>query len=77
MKFNFDFIVNYEPNYAVIKLSGDIMFMEDEGKAKDIIDKWKKDKMTSGELSVHINEYDQGPSKWMMSFYNDMDDEFL
>jgi len=38
-------------------------------------DKWKKDKMTSGELSVHIHEYDKGPSKWMMGFYNDIDYE--
>ena len=38
-------------------------------------DKWKKDNMTSGELSVHIHEYDKGPSKWMMDFYNDMDDD--
>jgi len=36
-------------------------------------DKWKEDKMTSGELSIHIHEYDKGPSKWMMGFYNDLD----
>jgi len=34
---------------------------------------WKKGKMSSGELSVHIHEYDKGPSKWMMGFYNDID----
>jgi hypothetical protein len=36
-------------------------------------DDWKKDKMSSGELSVHIHEYDKGPSKWMIGFYNDID----
>jgi len=36
---------------------------------------WEKGKMSSGELSVHIHEYDTGPSKWMMGFYNDMPPE--
>ncbi len=36
---------------------------------------WKRGKMSSGELSVHIHEYDKGPSKWMMGFYNDIDYE--
>lgn len=38
-------------------------------------DKWKKDKLTSGELSIHIHEYDKGPQEWMMNFYNTMEDE--
>ncbi len=38
-------------------------------------DAWKKDKMSSGELSVHIHEYDIGPSKWMMNYYNNMTDD--
>ncbi|MEW6586006.1 MAG: hypothetical protein AB1442_10410 [Nitrospirota bacterium] len=36
---------------------------------------WKKDEMSSGELSMHIHEYDKGPSKWMMGFYNGIDYE--
>lgn len=54
LKFNFDFIVDYEPKYAKIVLSGDIMFMEDEGKAKDIIEKWKKTKKLEPELAERL-----------------------
>ena len=35
------------------------------------MDDWKKGKLIGGELSVLIHEYDKGPSKWMMDFYND------
>ncbi len=54
LKFDFDFIVNYEPKYANILLSGDIMFLEDEGKAKDIVEKWKKDKQLEPKLIERI-----------------------
>ena len=38
-------------------------------------DEWKQDKIGSGDLSVHIHEYDKGPSKWMFGFYNNLDPE--
>ena len=38
-------------------------------------DQWKQDKIGSGELSVHIHEYEKGPSKWMFGFYNNLDPE--
>lgn len=54
LKFNFDFIVNYEPKYASIVLSGDILFLEDEGKARSIVEKWKKDKKLEPELAERL-----------------------
>ncbi len=50
LKFSFDFLVNYEPKYANILINGDVMFLEDEGKAKDIVEKWKKTKKLEPEL---------------------------
>jgi hypothetical protein len=34
---------------------------------------WENNKISSGELSILIHEYDRGPSKNMFSYYNNID----
>ncbi len=54
LKFGFSFIVNYEPKYANILIDGDIMFVEEKNKAKEIIDKWKKDKRLDPKITERL-----------------------
>lgn len=44
LRFDFDFIVNYNPDYGNVNLSGFIMYMEGEENAKRILENWKKTK---------------------------------
>ncbi|MBS3163107.1 hypothetical protein J4427_00245 [Candidatus Woesearchaeota archaeon] len=45
LRFDFDFIVNYNPNFGNINLSGYILYMEGEETAKKILESWKKSKV--------------------------------
>jgi len=38
---------------------------------------WEKNKISSGELSHLIHEYDRGPSKNMFSYYNNIDPQVV
>ena len=44
LNFTFEFISKYEPKLGEILLGGDVLFMADPKKAKEILDGWKKDK---------------------------------
>jgi len=44
VKCNFEFASKYEPDFALIKMNGEIILMEDPKKVKTIIEMWKKDK---------------------------------
>lgn len=44
VKFIFEFTTDYEPDIANILLVGDVLFIDDEKKVKNILDEWKKTK---------------------------------
>lgn len=50
LRFDFEFLVNYNPNIGNINLNGFIMYMEGEEQAKKIIEGWKKNKTLEPEL---------------------------
>lgn len=54
LKFDFTFGVKYEPNVASVDIEGSILFMTDEAKSKEILDKWKKEKKLNAVLSENI-----------------------
>ncbi len=54
LKFDFSFVVKYEPNIAEAKLDGGIIFLTDEKKMKEIVEKWQKEKKMNAALSQHV-----------------------
>ena len=44
IKFGFEFVCSYEPGIGEIKLEGEVLDLEQEAKAKEILDGWKKNK---------------------------------
>ena len=54
LSFNFEFIAKYDPNIGSIKLTGNVLYMEDSKKVKDILDGWKKDKKLPKEVMPTI-----------------------
>lgn len=44
LKLNFDFIVNYEPNIGVIKMDGNLTYLDKEEELTKLADQWKKEK---------------------------------
>ncbi len=54
IKCNFEFVSNYEPDFAAIKMSGEIILMEDPKKVKTIVDMWKKDKTIPQDIMTQV-----------------------
>ncbi|MBW2976350.1 hypothetical protein KY347_02805 [Candidatus Woesearchaeota archaeon] len=54
LSFTFDFAAKYDPNVGSINLIGDVLYMEDSKKVKEILDGWKKDKRLPKEIMTHI-----------------------
>lgn len=54
LDFTFEFTSNYEPKIGHIKISGDILFMEETKKAKEILDGWKKEKKLPKDMMTGI-----------------------
>lgn len=54
LAFTFEFSSNYEPKIGQIKLTGEILFMDDSKKAKDVLDGWKKEKKLPKEIMTGI-----------------------
>ena len=54
LSFTFEFIAKYDPNVGSINLVGDVLFMEESKKAKEILDGWKKDKKLPKEIMPSI-----------------------
>ena len=44
LKFTFEFISKYEPNFGAIVLEGHLIYIEDPKKVKEVLAGWKKDK---------------------------------
>ena len=40
-------------------------------------DEWRADRISAGELSYRVHQYDKGPAREMHSLYNLMDQEFV
>ena len=54
LKFNFEYIINYEPKVGKIAITGNILYMDEPKKIKEILDNWKKQKKLSNELAPRI-----------------------
>ena len=54
MKFTFEFTSKYEPKLGTILLGGDVLFLTDSKKSKEILDGWKKDKKVPKEIMAGI-----------------------
>ena len=54
LRFVFEFASKYEPNVGSVLIEGDLLYMEDSKKAKEIINSWKKDKKIDKELMTGL-----------------------
>ena len=54
LKFTFDFTSRYEPNVGSVVLEGELLYVEDPKKAKEILSNWKKDKKLDKELMANL-----------------------
>jgi predicted acyltransferase (DUF342 family) len=48
--FTFEFKSVYEPDIADISIEGEVIFLEEAKKVKEVLDKWKKDGKVEGEI---------------------------
>jgi hypothetical protein len=48
--FSFEYRFKYEPGVGEILMAGEVFYMDEAKKTKDILDKWKKDKKLEPEL---------------------------
>ena len=54
LKFTFDFTSKYEPNVGSVVLEGELLYVEEPKKAKEILNSWKKDKKIDKELMATL-----------------------
>lgn len=54
IRFLFEFVSKYDPGLGEIKLIGEVMYMEDQKKIKEIMASWKKDKKVPKEVMTPI-----------------------
>ena len=54
LKFVFEFIAKYDPSIGSIKLEGNVIYMAEQKKIKEILDGWKKDKKLPKDISTGI-----------------------
>ena len=54
LSFVFEFTSKYEPNFAEVFLGGDVVFIEDAKKIKEILSAWKKDKKVPEDIMAQI-----------------------
>ncbi len=54
LRFSFEFVSKYDPDIGEINLGGDVLYMDDEKKVKEILNEWKKEKKVSKELMTNI-----------------------
>lgn len=50
LRFIFEFVSNYEPKVGKILFEGELLYMEEQKKAKELLNSWKKDKKLPKEL---------------------------
>ncbi|HLC50192.1 MAG TPA: hypothetical protein VJI97_02085 [Candidatus Nanoarchaeia archaeon] len=54
LKFSFEFVSKYEPNLGKIAIEGNLLYMTDAKKAKEILASWKKDKKVAQEIMAGL-----------------------
>ena len=54
VSFTFEFTSKYDPDVGNIKLVGNVLYMEDAKKVKEILDGWKKDKKIPKDIMARI-----------------------
>ena len=54
LRFIFEFTSKYEPNIGSILFEGELLYMEEPKKAKEILADWKKDKKLSKDLMAGL-----------------------
>ena len=54
IKFLFEFTSKYEPNVGTILFEGELLYMEEPKKSKEILSGWKKDKKVPKELMAGL-----------------------
>lgn len=52
--FSFEYRFSYEPGVGEIVMAGEIFYLNESKKNKDIVDKWKKDKKLEPELLSEV-----------------------
>jgi len=50
LRFIFEFVSNYEPKVGKILFEGELLYLEEQKKAKELLNSWKKDKKLPKEL---------------------------
>ena len=54
LKFIFEFTSRYEPNVGSVVLEGELLYVEDAKKSKEILASWKKDKKLDKEIMANL-----------------------
>jgi len=54
LNFTFKFTSKYDPDIGNINLSGNVLYMEDSKKVKEILDEWKKNKKLPKDIMTKI-----------------------
>ncbi len=54
LRFIFEFTSKYEPNIGNILFEGELLYLEDQKKVKEILASWKKDKKIPKELMANL-----------------------
>ena len=54
LKFSFSFVCNYEPELGKIEVEGQVLFVDDEDKVKEIKESWDKDKKVPMDIMEQI-----------------------
>lgn len=54
LRFVFEFTSKYEPNVGSILFEGELLYMENQKKAKEILSDWKKDKKLPKEMMAGL-----------------------
>lgn len=54
LNFTFEFTSTYEPSIGNISIEGEVIYMDEQKKAKEILNSWKKEKKLQKELMVGL-----------------------
>jgi len=54
LKFSFTYTVSYEPQIALLEITGNILYKNDEKKLKEILSLWTKEKKINPNISTFI-----------------------
>ncbi len=54
LRFTFEFTSKYDPNYAEMLFTGEVLFLESEKAVKDILAEWKKKKTLPADVMAEV-----------------------